>query len=85
MLLNMHERRRHSYHPFESLVVDLLHSDCCVSLDKVEIFRDKVLAVIYDKHAADVELDIVVLLLGLEEVERCTREFIRQRNHSKSQ
>ena len=37
--------------------------------DEVEIFGDEVLAVVHDEDAADVELDVVALLLGLEEVE----------------
>jgi hypothetical protein len=39
------------------------------TLDKVEVFGDEVLAVVHDKNAANIELDVVALLLGLEEVE----------------
>ena len=39
------------------------------ALDEVEVFGDEVLAVVHDEDAADVELDVVALLLGLEEVE----------------
>jgi hypothetical protein len=39
------------------------------ALDKVEIFGDQILTVVHDEDAADIELDVVALLLGLEEVE----------------
>ena len=39
------------------------------TLDKVEILGDQVLAVIHNEDAADVELDVVALLLAFEEVE----------------
>jgi hypothetical protein len=39
------------------------------TLDEVEVLGDEVLAVIHDEDAADVELDVVALLLRLEEVE----------------
>jgi hypothetical protein len=39
------------------------------TLDEVEVFRDDVLAVIHDEDAANVELDVIALLLCLEEVE----------------
>ena len=42
------------------------------TLDEVEVLGDEVLAVVHDEDAADVELDVVALLLGLEEVERRT-------------
>jgi hypothetical protein len=38
--------------------------------DKVEVLGDQVLAVVHDEDAADVELDVVALLLGLEQVKR---------------
>ena len=41
------------------------------TLDEVEVLGDEVLAVVHDEDAADVELDVVALLLGLEEVEGC--------------
>ena len=42
------------------------------TLNEVEVFGNDVLAVVHDEDAADVELDVVALLLGLEEVERRT-------------
>ena len=45
------------------------------TLDKVEVFGDDVLAVVHDEDAANVELDVVPLLLGLEEIERRTEEL----------
>jgi hypothetical protein len=42
------------------------------TLDEVQVLRDEILAVIHDEHTADVELDVVALLLGLEEVKRRT-------------
>jgi hypothetical protein len=38
------------------------------TLGEVEVLGDEILAVIHDEDAADVELDIVALLLRLEEV-----------------
>lgn len=42
------------------------------ALDEVEVLGDDVLAVVHDEDAADVELDVVALLLGLEEVKGST-------------
>lgn len=42
------------------------------TLDKVEVLGDEVLAVVHDEHTADVELDIVALLLRFEEIEGST-------------
>jgi len=42
------------------------------TLDEVEVLRDEVLTVVHDKDAANIELDVVTLLLGLEKVERGT-------------
>ena len=39
------------------------------TLDKVEVLGNKVFAVVHDKDAADVKLDVVALLLRLEEIE----------------
>ena len=44
------------------------------TLDEVEVLGDEVLAVVHDEDAADVELDVVALLLGLEEVEGSTED-----------
>lgn len=44
------------------------------TLDEVEVLWDEVLAVVHDEDTANVELDVVALLLGLEEVERCADE-----------
>ena len=44
------------------------------ALDEVEVLGDEVLAVVHDEDTADVELDVVALLLGLEEIEGCTIE-----------
>ena len=41
------------------------------TLDEVEVLGDEVLAVVHDEDTADVELDVVALLLRLEEVEGC--------------
>jgi hypothetical protein len=45
------------------------------TLDEVEIFRDKVLAVAHE-HAANVELDVIGLVFGLEELERHAGDHI---------
>ena len=42
------------------------------TLDEIEVFGDDVLAVVHDEDMMDVQLDVVALLLGLEEVERRT-------------
>ena len=43
------------------------------TLDEVEVLGDEVLTVVHDEDAADVELDIVALLLGFEKVEGSTK------------
>ena len=43
------------------------------TLDEVEVFRDEILAVVHDEDTADVELDVVPLLLRLEQVKRCAK------------
>lgn len=45
-------------------------ADHKIYLDEVEILRNEVLAVVHDEDAADIELDVVALLLGLKEIER---------------
>ncbi len=42
------------------------------SLNEVEVLEDEVLIVTHDEDAANVELDVVALLLGLEGIEECT-------------
>jgi len=42
------------------------------TLDEVEVFGDEVLAVVHDEDSSNVELDVVALLLGFEEVEGST-------------
>ena len=42
------------------------------TLDEVEVLGDELLAIVHDEDAADVELDVVALLLRLEEVEGST-------------
>ena len=42
------------------------------TLDKVEVLGDEVLAIIHDENTANVELNVVALLLGLEEVKGST-------------
>lgn len=44
------------------------------TLDEVEVLGDEVLAIVHDEDTADVELDVVALLLGLEEIEGSTVE-----------
>ena len=46
------------------------------TLDKVEVLGDQVLAVVHDEDTADVELDVVALLLGLKEIEGSTAETV---------
>ena len=47
------------------------------TLDEVKVFRDKVVTVIHDEDTADVELDVVTLLLRLEEIKGSTRKYVR--------
>ena len=42
------------------------------TLDKVEVLRNEVLAVIHDEHTANVEFDIVAFFLTLKQIEGCT-------------
>jgi hypothetical protein len=42
------------------------------TLDEVEVLGDKILAIVHDEHAADIEFDVISLLFGLEEIERST-------------
>ena len=42
------------------------------TLDEVEVLGDKVLTVVHNEDTANIKLDVVALLLGLEEVERST-------------
>lgn len=44
------------------------------TLDEVEVLGDDVFAVVHNEDASDVEFDVVALLLGLEEIERRTKE-----------
>ena len=50
------------------------------TLHKIEVFGDNILAIVHDKDTADIELDVVTLLFGLEEIERSTAgEMSRKR------
>jgi hypothetical protein len=42
------------------------------TLDEIEVLGDEILAVVHDEYTANIELDVVALLLGLEEIEGCT-------------
>jgi hypothetical protein len=42
------------------------------TLDKVEVLRNKILAVVHDEHAPDVEFDVVALFLALKQIKGCT-------------
>jgi len=46
-------------------------------LDKVQVLGDDVLAVVHDEHAADVQLDVVQLLAGVEHVEWGTLRHVQ--------
>ena len=41
------------------------------TLDEVEVLGNEILAVIHNEDTSNIELNVVALLLGLEEVERC--------------
>jgi molybdopterin-guanine dinucleotide biosynthesis protein len=53
------------------------------SSDKVEVLGDQVLAVVHDEDSSDVELDVVALLLGLEEV-KGSPEGVRVKKNKRS-
>ena len=40
------------------------------SLDETQVLWDQILAVVHDEDSSNVQLDVILLLLGLEEVER---------------
>jgi hypothetical protein len=42
------------------------------TLDEVEVLGNEVLTVVHDEYTADVEFNVIALLLGLEEIERST-------------
>jgi hypothetical protein len=44
---------------------------------EVEVFGDQILTIIHDEDTTDIELDVIPLLLGFEEVERCTEYYVR--------
>ena len=48
------------------------------TLDKVKVLGDELLAVVHDEDTADIELDVVTLLLLFEEIERSTEEILFQ-------
>jgi DNA-binding HxlR family transcriptional regulator len=43
------------------------------TLHEVEVLGDEILAVIHNEDTADVELDVIALLLGFKEIERSTK------------
>ena len=47
------------------------------TLDKVKVLGDEFLAVVHDEDTADIELDVVTLLLLFEEIERSTEEIFQ--------
>ena len=52
------------------------------TLDEIEVLRNEVLTVVHDEDPANVELDVVALLLGFEEIERGTKSAIPAGIHS---
>ena len=50
------------------------------TLDEVEVLGDEVLAVVHDEDTADIELDVVALLLRLEEIEWSTKSKLEFKN-----
>ena len=45
------------------------------TLDEVEVLGNEVLAIVHDEDTADIELDVVALLLRLEEIEGSAAEL----------
>ena len=42
------------------------------ALDKAQVLRDEVITVVHDEHTSHIQLDVVLLLLGVKQVKRCT-------------
>jgi hypothetical protein len=42
------------------------------SLNETQPFRNQLITVIHNEYSSNVEFDIVLLLLGFEEIERCS-------------
>ena len=54
----------------KSCGVELLH--CFVLTVLTQVLWDELFTVVHDEDSPDVQLDVVLLLLVLKEVERCT-------------
>ena len=52
------------------------------TLDEIEVFGNKVLAIVHDEDTADIEFNVIALLLGLEEIERCAAKKMSSRSGS---
>ncbi len=55
------------------------------TLDEVEVLGDELLAVVHDEDAANIELNVVALLLGLREIEERSESILhgnKNRFHS---
>ena len=50
------------------------------TLDEVEVLGNNILTVIHDEDTADIELDVVALLLRLEEIEWSTKSKLEFKN-----
>jgi hypothetical protein len=48
------------------------------AFDKVEVFGYKILAIVHDEDAADIEFDVIALLLAFKKVERCAEEGVKK-------
>ena len=42
------------------------------ALDKAQVLRDQLVTVVHDEHTSHIQLDVVLLLLGVKQVKRCT-------------
>lgn len=42
------------------------------ALDKAQVLRDQLVTVVHDEHPSHIQLDVVLLLLGVKQVKRCT-------------
>ena len=42
------------------------------ALDEAQVLRDQLVTVVHDEHPSHIQLDVVLLLLGVKQVKRCT-------------
>lgn len=48
------------------------------TLDKTKVLRDEVVTVVHDEHSTYIQLDVVLLLLGVKKIKGCSPAAIKQ-------